>query len=249
MRALRIRHGLRQIDLAAAAGLSQSIVSRVERGGGRRLTGAAMDQLAEALEARLIVRLDWNGEALDRLLDAGHADLVDQVTSMLRAAAWDVVPEATFSVGPERGSIDVLAWHAPSETLLIAEIKSVVPDLQSMLAALDRKCRLASAIAAPRGWRPRGLGRLLVIGDSRTSRRRVEGHAATFAARFPDRIGAIRRFIADPAANAGLAGLWFLSFRTGAPTRHRQRRRVAVSEHAPHRAHGLRPPEMRRGPI
>jgi hypothetical protein len=51
---------------------------------------------------------------------------------MLRAATWEAVPEATFAIGAERGSVDVLAWHAPTATVLIVEVKSVVPDAQAI---------------------------------------------------------------------------------------------------------------------
>jgi transcriptional regulator with XRE-family HTH domain len=227
VRALRIRRGWRQVDLAAVARLSPSIVSRLERGVGKGLTNRSLERIAAALGARLVVRLDWQGEALDRLLDAGHAALVEQVVVLLRAAGWEVVPEATFAIRGERGSIDVLAWHAESRSLLVIEVKSVVPDVQAMLGAVDRKTRLAPAIAAERGWRPERIAVLLVIGESRTSRRRVARHATTFATRFPDRIAAIRRFIASPGASPVVRGLWFLPFRTGAPVRHRASRQSA----------------------
>jgi hypothetical protein len=132
------------------------------------------------------------------------------------------VPEATFVIRGERGAIDVLGWHSATASLLVVEVKSVVPDIQGLLAPIDRKARLAADIVAPRGWRPRRVGVLLVIGDTRTSRRRVERHALTFAARFPDRIARVRAFIRDPEGTlAPLRGLWFLSFSTGATARHR----------------------------
>ena len=53
----------------------------------------------------------WNGEALDRLLDAAHAASSTASSPILVANGWEVVPEATFNRFGERGSIDVLAWH------------------------------------------------------------------------------------------------------------------------------------------
>src|SRR3954463_10511297 len=137
IRALRIRRGWRQEDLASSVGISQSIVSRVERGFGDRLTGRTLERIGSALGARVVLRLDWNGESLDRLLDAAHACLVEDVVGALDHARWEGVPEATFAVRGERGSVDVLAWHAQTATLLIVEVKLVVPDIQAMLAALD----------------------------------------------------------------------------------------------------------------
>lgn len=221
IRALRLRAGFRQIDLARQSRVSDTVISRIERGYGDRVTGRTLEGVAGALGARLVVRLDWQGEALDRLLDAGHAELVAVVMGRLRAAGWEAEPEATFSIGAERGSIDVLAWHPPSASLLIVEVKSVVPDIQAMLSSLDRKVRLAPAIVAPRGWRPRMVARLLAIGDTRTSRRRVAAHRAIFDARFPERFVEVRRFVTQPATFDGLDAIWFLPLRAGATARHR----------------------------
>ena len=210
--------------------MSQSLIARVERGGAGRLTVRRFEAICVALGARAVVRVDWNGEAADRLLDADHASLVDQVIEELVAAGWEVIPEATFAIGGERGSIDILAWHAQTGTLLVIEVKSVVPDMQSMLAVHDRKLRHADAIARGRGWRPGRIGSLLVIGEGRTSRRRVDAHAATLDARFPERSAAVRHFIRGPGgADRALRGIWFLSPRTGTGGRQRVVRRRAAA--------------------
>ena len=200
------------------------MIARVERGGADRLTVATLDAIANALGARLVLRVDWNGEAADRLLDADHAALVEYVLTELRRAGWEAVPEVSFAIGAERGSIDILAWHEETATLLVVEVKSVVPDVQGTLHVFDRKMRLADRIGRERGWRPGRIAALLVVGESRTARRRIEAHASTFDARFPDRAAAVHRFIANPAS-AGLRGLWFLSVRTGAGSRQRVVRR------------------------
>jgi transcriptional regulator with XRE-family HTH domain len=220
IRALRHRRGWRQIDLAERVGVSQSLIARIERGGGQRLTVRKLELIAEELGARLTVRVDWNGEAADRLLDRDHAALVDVVLQQLRIAGWEAIPEVTFAIGTERGSIDILAWHESSATLLIIEVKTVIPDVQSVLSVHDRKVRLAGGIARGRGWRPRQIASLLAIRESRTSRRRVDAHGATFDARFPDRTVEVRRFIERPqAATRALRGLWFLSSSTEAGSR------------------------------
>src|SRR5689334_19452262 len=171
IRALRIRRGWRQVDLGSRAGVSQSLIARVERGGCGRVRIGTLDRVVAALDARMVIRVDWHGEAVDRLLDAGHAALVEQVIGILREAGWEATPEVTFAIDGERGSVDVLAWHAATATLLIVEVKTVVPDVQGLLAPLDRKARRADALAGIRGWRPARTGVLLVIAESRTSRR------------------------------------------------------------------------------
>jgi transcriptional regulator with XRE-family HTH domain len=221
VRAIRLRRGWRQADLAAAARLGRSVVARIERGLGDTVPPRKLEATAIALGARVELRLSWNGEALDRLLDRAHARLVDQLAGTLRLAGWDVVAEVTFLIRGERGSVDLLAWHAETRLVLVIEVKSVVPDIQSMLAALDRKVRLAPLIARDRGWAPVAVAKLLVMGETRTSRRRVEAFAETFRVTFPDRGAGVRRWIRAPAASAPLRGLLFLSSAQGLTTRHR----------------------------
>jgi transcriptional regulator with XRE-family HTH domain len=221
VRALRQRRRWRQIDLAASSGVSRERISRIERGGGETCSVRELDRVAQALGARTYLRLDWNGEALDRLLDADHARLVEAVVRYLRDAGWDLATEVTFSIAGERGSVDVLGRHPASAMILVVEVKSVVPDVQATLASLDRKARLGVAIARQLGWTGSAVGRLIVIGESRTSRRRVEAHHETFALKFPDRIAAIRRWIAQPDPKRPLRGLWFQPVER--PARHRVR--------------------------
>lgn len=224
VRALRLRRRWRQEDLAEAAELSRSMIARIEGGRSAAIPVRAFEKVAAALGARSELRLDWNGEALDRLLDRGHAALVDSAGLALRANGWEVAAEVTFGIRGERGSVDLLAWHAGSRIVLVIEVKSIVPDIQAMLASLDRKARLGIEIARSRGWSPLAVGRLLVIGESRTSRRRVDAFAATFAAEYPHRAAALRRWLAAPTPASPVRGLWFLSSARGVSTRHRVRK-------------------------
>jgi transcriptional regulator with XRE-family HTH domain len=221
IRALRLRRRWRQLDLAAAARVSRPMVARVESGAGDTIPPRKLDAIASALGARIDLRLSWNGEALDRLLDSAHAQLVEAAALLLRSAGWEVAAEVTFQVRGERGAIDLLAWHAASGVLLVIEVKSVVPDIQAMLASLDRKCRLAREIAVGRGWSPVSVGRLLMIGESRTSRRRVATLAETFHMMLPTRGAGVKRWLKAPAAQEPLRGLLFLSPARGMSTRHR----------------------------
>ncbi len=209
IRALRRRRGWRQSDLALAAGVSRAAVSRIEIGRGDRLTVRNLDAIAAAAGAGVEIRLSWNGEMLDGLLDSAHARLVDTVLRRLETAGWESSPEVSFSVYGERGSIDVLAFHRPTRSLLVVEAKSVVPDLQAMLASLDRKARLAGPIAADRDWPAASVSRLLVVGHTRTARRRVDSFGMTFELAFPVRGRAVDRWLRAPDGRP-IAGLRFL---------------------------------------
>src|SRR5881396_4090007 len=72
-RALRIRLGWRQADVAIAAGASRAFVSKVERGLIMHSDLDRLERICQALGADLDVRIRWRGEALDRLLDEAHA--------------------------------------------------------------------------------------------------------------------------------------------------------------------------------
>jgi transcriptional regulator with XRE-family HTH domain len=229
-KALRMRKRLRQDDLAAEARVSRGAIARIEQGHAASVTVETLERVARPLGARVICRLSWNGEGLDRLLDADHAALVEQVVRILRDAGWLVATEVSFNVFGERGSIDVLAFHAESRVILVVEVKSVVPDVQATLVTLDRKERLASQIATERGWHASMVARLLVIRDIRTARRRIEQHSATFGNAFPDRAAAIRRWLTAPDPRRGMRGLWFLSGESQAVAKQRVRRRPEPPE-------------------
>lgn len=224
-RALRVRKRLRQEDLAKAAGVSRGVIARIERGAAERVTVETLEKVARPLGARVVCRLTWNGEGLDRLLDKAHAGIVDQVVRILRDAGWLAATEVTFNHFGERGSIDVFAFHGDTRVVLVVEVKSVVPDVQATLVTLDRKRRLAVEIGRERGWDAATVATLLVVRDDRTARRRVNQHGATFGTAFPDRIARIRTWIRKPDPGALLNGLWFLSGDTQAVTRQQVRGR------------------------
>ncbi|HEY3165234.1 MAG TPA: helix-turn-helix domain-containing protein [Candidatus Limnocylindrales bacterium] len=151
-RALCIRLGWRQIDLAERAGVSRDVVSNIERGLGGRVSAATLARVAHALDERLDITLRWRSEGPDRLLDASHALLVEQTVELLAGDGWEALVEASFEIDGERGSIDIFAFHPPTGMLLVIEVTSVVPHSKATLHGLDRKARLAPRIAAGRGW-------------------------------------------------------------------------------------------------
>lgn len=219
IRALRRRRGWTQEELGRRAGMSRSAVSRIERGEADRLSLRALANVTAVLGARIRIQVLWQGEELDRLLDRDHAHLVEWVVRRLTADGWEVAPEATFRVGSERGSIDVLAWHPATGHLLIVEVKSVVPDVQATLAGVDRKARVAVAVARQRGWPAGPVSRILVLPDDRTARRRLSRFAATFGKAFPARTIEIRRWLAAP--DHSIAGVMFVANATQTGARHR----------------------------
>jgi transcriptional regulator with XRE-family HTH domain len=183
VRALRRRRGWRQEDSAKRAGMHRSTWSLIERGRMDRITLETMRACLAVLEVRLELRPHWRGADLDRLLDQTHADLQAAWLNRLARRGWRTWVERSYNVYGERGRVDILAWHAETRTLLVVEIKSELPDAQSLLGTLDAKVRLAPAIA--RGVGLNSVARvvpMVVFKDSMTNRRRVARLAHLFAA-------------------------------------------------------------------
>ena len=210
--------------------MSRQLIGKIEAGQVDGVQVGTLRRVAEALGATFDPQVRWQGEGLDRLLDAAHAWLVEAIVTRLRRLGWETVVEASFSVAGERGSIDVFAFHPPTATVLVIEVKSVVPDSQAMLHSLDRKTRLARTLAEARGWSCRNVGRLLVVGESTTARRRVNGLDETYQAAFPARGAAVSAWLRSP--NGSLSGLLFLPFATSGGVTHRVAGRQRVRQRA-----------------
>lgn len=178
LRALRLRKRLRQIDVAALAGVDQSTISLVERGHWDRLALRTVERVFAVVDARFVADIRWRGGQLDRLLDERHARLVGVAAGRLARAAWEVTVEATFAHFGERGSTDILATRRASAIALVVEVKSELTSLEATLRSLDAKTRLAPIVCQERsGWRPTTISRMLVLPSLPSARRRV--HANT----------------------------------------------------------------------
>jgi transcriptional regulator with XRE-family HTH domain len=209
VRALRRRLGWRQIDLARRSRVRQQEISNVERGRLAMVRLGTMRRITRELTGKVEFELTWRGGLADRLLDERHAALVERVATVLLAAGWQVLPEVSFGTGYGSGSIDLLAWHEASRTVLVIEVKTELTSIEETLRRFDVKVRNASETAARvLGWRPVTVSSLLVVAEGTTARRIVATHRATFDARFPSRGVALRRWLRNPTGR--IAGLWFL---------------------------------------
>lgn len=214
LRALRRRRRWRQADIAMRAGVSQATVSRMERGHLDHFSLRALRAIAAALDARVDLTPRWRAGELDRLLDARHSVLAGAVAEQLMAASWVAVPEVSYSIYGEGGSIDLLAWCASSRALLVVEVKTEIVDLQDLLASVDRKRRLAPRIAAERGWVGASKASVwVVLPDGRTNRRRLSAYRALLRAAFPSDGRKVAAWLRSPSAP--IASLSFLPSRHG----------------------------------
>jgi transcriptional regulator with XRE-family HTH domain len=220
VRRVRIKLGWRQEDLAAKARVSQATVSRLERGHLGTLSLDAIRRVAASVDVYVTVLPRWRGGDLDRLLNAGHSLLHNEVAAMFRAEFpdWTIAPEVSFSIYGERGVIDLVAWHPGRRALLIIELKTDIADVNELLGTFDRKRRLAWQVAKERGWDPVTVSGWLVVAPSRTNRARIKAHAAVLRAALPLDGPAIRAWLRDPIGSVSAMSSWRDSRRcTGAP--------------------------------
>lgn len=236
IRVMRIRRSMRQLDLAAEAGVSRTTISRIELAQLDGVPVGTLRRVCEGVGLRLVLELRGEGAALDRALGARHSAMHEAVARLFTdLPAWVVAPEVTFAIYGERGSIDILAWHAATRSLLVIELKTELVDVQDTLAVLDRKVRLAAKVAEDRGWRAATVSAWLVVAAGPTNRRRVAAHAAMLRAALPADGRTIGRWLQAPSGR--VMALSFLSDDrpTGTPhgysavSRVATRRRVRVA--------------------
>lgn len=221
LRALRRRARLTQALLGAKVGLSQQEISLLERGHLGAVQVRTVRAAFRGVEAGAEWDVRWRGGAIDRLLDERHSALAVVCGATLEMEGWKVVPELTYSHYGERGSIDLVAWHPATATLLIIEIKTELTSIEATLRKHDEKVRLAPVVVLERlGWQPRVVARLLVLPDHRTARRQVERADGVLRRAYPLRGWALRRWLARPVGPGD--GLLFLPStiaRSGSPRR------------------------------
>jgi transcriptional regulator with XRE-family HTH domain len=220
---LRRRRGLRQCDVAAAAGVSQSAISKAERGQIATLPIATLRRFFAAVDAGFEGSVIWRGGGLDRLLDERHAEVVGFTADLLKARGWEVVVEATYAVYGERGSMDILAAHMPSRTILVVEVKTELTSIEQLGRKVDEKVRLArQRLGRDRfGWAPAYVGRLLVLPDLDSRRRAVYRYGALLDLAFPARGAAVRTWLRRPSGDLG--GILFVAhIRAGTVSAHQR---------------------------
>jgi hypothetical protein len=180
-------------------------VSLVERGHLGSVSLDTLRRVARVLDIRIDVIARWRGGELDRLVNAGHSAMHESVaTFLIGCPNWGFAPEVSFSIWGERGVIDILAWHAPTRSLLVIELKTVLVDVNELVGSVDRKRRLAPVIARERGWDPMTVSTWVVVSPDRTNERRLAAHRTMLRAAFPMDGRGLNRWLRQPdgAVNA-----------------------------------------------
>jgi hypothetical protein len=184
-------------------------VSLVERGHLDRVSLSTLRRHAAVLDIRVDILARWRGGELDRLLNARHSALHETVAShILAVPGWQLAPEASFSIAGERGVIDILAFHEPTRSLLVIELKTAIVDVNELIGNVDRKRRLAKRVAAARGWDATSTSCWVIVEPGRTNARRIAAHRTMLRAAFPVGGPAAMAWLRDPAGSVAALSMW-----------------------------------------
>lgn len=195
LRDARRRAGLRQVDIAERAGVSQSFYSRLERG---LATSASLETLAASAEAvghQLAAFLELAPGATPPR-DIEHLRRQRLVIDTATTGGWRAVPEAALpDDGPHPRSIDVLLRRPARREISVVEIVDYLADVGDAMRNLEAKV-LAIATGEPGAT----VAGLFVVRRTRRNRLVVADLHSLFAARYPGSAAAWLKALRDPAA-------------------------------------------------
>ena len=234
-RAVRIKRGWRQVEVATRARVHRSVVSAVERGHLEQVSIGTLLEMARALEIQVTFGTRWRAGELDRLISGRHSRLHEAVAAWFATTLpdWILAPEVSFSIFGERGIIDILAWHPGRRALLVIELKTDLADVNELIGSMDRRRRLAWDIAKDRGWEPLSVSTWVLVAGGRTNRARISAHRTLLRTAFPVDGRTVVGWLRRPDREVHALSLWDRVRDDGSSgefaARHRVRRPVSSS--------------------
>ena len=121
---------------------------------------------------------------------------------------WVFSPEVSFSIYGERGVIDILAFHEPSGSPLVIELKTDIVDVNELIGTMDRKRRLAPEIARARGWEPLSVSSWVIVERVRTNQRRIQAQQGVLRAAFPAGGRSMWSWLRAPSGELAALSTW-----------------------------------------
>lgn len=193
--------GLTQAQVADRAGISQSLISHLERGRGTTASIETWSCVAAAVGEQYVGFLE-RAPGAGQPRDLEHLRRQSALVELARAGGWTALPELAIDPGNARSrSIDVALVRRVRGEAVATEIWDWFDDVGAGLRGLDAKTamlatRLAAEPPPPTGtWRVRGL---YVVRDTRRNRALVGELRPLFAARFPGSSVAWLAALGDP---------------------------------------------------
>jgi transcriptional regulator with XRE-family HTH domain len=204
---VRVSLGWSQHELARRSGVSQSRISRIERGVLIDLRISVIDRLFVTLGVRY-----WIGTEEPQVsrppVDQVHARCSGYAARRLISGSWLVEREVEVGGDRSRGWIDILAFHERSRSLLVIEVKTEIHDIGAIERTINWYRRESLGAARRFGWHPARILSALLVLQSNVNDRRIVDSSTVFAAAFPGRATELRTLIdgsGDPAEDRFLA--------------------------------------------
>ena len=233
-RAVRVKRGWRQQDVADRTGVHRSVISNIERGRLEAVSIGTILAVARALDIQVSLTARWRAGDLDRLVNGRHARLHESVARWFaeELPAWVLEPEVSFSIYGERGVIDILAWHPGHRALIVIELKTDIVDVNQLMGQMNQRRRLAPEIARERGWDPVSISTWVIVANGRTNRARLSAHRIVLRNAFPRDGRSMHGWLRRPDRGIAALSIWERGEHGTAESdlaaRHRVTRRVGV---------------------
>lgn len=191
-----------QAEIASTAGLSRSLISKMERGHGADVTVLEWARSARAANSDLRAYLE-RATATDQPRDAVHLRAQELIARTAATGGWRAHPERAIDLDPGRSRAADVVLTRTSELALV-EVFDWIDDAGEAFRSWDRRLATvetrAIALAPPGtdGIALRASG-IWVLRATRTNRRLVAAHRTVFRARFPGSGAAWLRAFAEQA--------------------------------------------------
>ena len=223
LRDARLTAGRTQAEIADRAGVSQGLISLIERGHGRSASIETWACIAAAVGEQFVGFLERaSGAAQPR--DIEHLRRQSALIELASAGGWSALPELAVDPGSIRSrSIDVVLMREATSEAVVVEVWDWFDDVGASLRGLDAKVTaLGPRLAAE--WRIEGL---FIVRDTRRNRTLVAELRPLFAARFSGSAVDWLRALGSPTTRLpdGHGFVWsdaknhFIASRLGRPKR------------------------------
>ena len=187
--------GMRQLDAAERAGVSQAFWSLLERGGGGTASLETLASCAAAVSAQLAAFVEAvPGATLPR--DIEHLRRQQLVIASAAEGGWSARPERPIDPAAGRSrSIDVQLERAARQEVAVVEIEDLLADGgQAMRGLEDKVAAVRRTVVSD--WSVRGL---LILRSTNRNRSLVRELHDLFATRFPGSSEAWLAALRDPS--------------------------------------------------